>query len=70
MAIALHRVLYFFVSYIIAAVISVNTKLKYFVCRVLGTPTEDTWPGVSQLPEFKVAVHPPNLRIFVLTPIQ
>jgi len=21
---------------------------------VLGTPTEDTWPGVSQLPEFKV----------------
>jgi len=24
------------------------------ICRVLGTPTEDTWPGVSQLPEFKV----------------
>ena len=23
------------------------------IFRVLGTPTESTWPGVSQLPDFK-----------------
>lgn len=22
--------------------------------RTLGTPTEETWPGVSELPDFKV----------------
>ena len=33
---------------------SMQTNMKCFICRVLGTPTEDTWPGVSQLPEFKV----------------
>ena len=22
-------------------------------CRILGTPTEETWPGVNQLPDFK-----------------
>jgi len=28
------------------------------IFRILGTPTEDTWPGVSQLPDFKP--HFPN----------
>jgi hypothetical protein len=23
------------------------------IYRVIGTPTEETWPGVSSLPEFK-----------------
>lgn len=22
-------------------------------CRTLGTPTEETWPGVSQMPDYK-----------------
>jgi serine/threonine protein kinase len=25
------------------------------IFRVLGTPTEETWPGVSQLPDFKAS---------------
>ena len=24
-------------------------------CRLLGTPTEETWPGVTSLPDFKSA---------------
>lgn len=24
------------------------------IFKVLGTPTDQTWPGVSQLPEYKV----------------
>ena len=24
------------------------------IFKLLGTPTDDTWPGISQLPEFKV----------------
>lgn len=24
-----------------------------YVCQVLGTPSEDTWPGVHTLPHFK-----------------
>jgi hypothetical protein len=31
----------------------VDDQLKR-IFKLLGTPTEDTWPGVSQLPEFKV----------------
>ena len=40
-----------------------KNEVKVCNCRVLGTPTEDTWPGVSQLPEFKVLMH---LLILVL----
>lgn len=25
------------------------------MCRLLGTPMEDTWPGVTQLPDYKVS---------------
>lgn len=25
----------------------------YWAFRILGTPSESTWPGVSQLPDFK-----------------
>jgi len=25
------------------------------IFKVLGTPTETTWPGVTQLPDFKVS---------------
>ena len=25
----------------------------FFDCRTLGTPTDETWPGVVSLPEFK-----------------
>lgn len=25
------------------------------ICRLLGTPTEETWPGVTSLPDFKSA---------------
>ncbi len=31
-------------------------RLKYLTrvsCRVLGTPNEDIWPGVSNLPDYK-----------------
>lgn len=31
----------------------VEDQLKR-IFKLLGTPTEDSWPGVSQLPEFKV----------------
>jgi len=24
-----------------------------FLCRLLGTPNEDVWPGVSTLPDYK-----------------
>ena len=29
------------------------------VFRYLGTPNEETWPGVSNLPDFKVSTRPP-----------
>ena len=36
--------------------ISTKRKLHYMlfeIHRILGTPTEKTWPGVSQLPDYK-----------------
>ena len=35
------------------------------IFRVLRTPTEDLWPGVTQLPDFKVAES--DSMVFVLT---
>ena len=32
---------------------SISDQLQR-IFKVLGTPTEETWPGVSQLPEYKV----------------
>lgn len=32
---------------------SISDQLQK-IFKVLGTPTEDTWPKVSQLPEYKV----------------
>lgn len=25
----------------------------FLVCRILGTPNNDVWPGVEELPDFK-----------------
>jgi serine/threonine protein kinase len=36
------------------------------VFRYLGTPNEDIWPGVSNLPDFKVFVSRPNSPNFFL----
>ncbi|XP_051787132.1 cyclin-dependent kinase 15 isoform X3 [Erpetoichthys calabaricus] len=41
-------------------------ELLQMIWRVLGVPTEDTWPGVSQLPNYRAGWHslhsPPELR--------
>ena len=29
------------------------THVVFFLYQVLGTPAEETWPGVTALPEFK-----------------
>lgn len=31
------------------------TRLTFLSCRILGTPNEETWPGVTSLPDFKSA---------------
>lgn len=31
-----------------------NILFIYLFFRTLGTPTEEVWPGVSELPDFKV----------------
>ena len=33
----------------------VNDQLRR-IFKLLGTPTEETWPGISKLPEFQVGV--------------
>jgi cyclin-dependent kinase 7 len=41
-----------------------NTEVEQIakVCQVLGTPTEDNWPGVAKLPAYTVPEpHPPGL---------
>lgn len=35
------------------------------IFKVLGTPTDQTWPGVSQLPEYKVS-NPKTGRVRML----
>ncbi|XP_039610960.1 cyclin-dependent kinase 15 isoform X1 [Polypterus senegalus] len=41
-------------------------ELLQMIWRVLGVPTEDTWPGVSRLPNYRAGWHslhsPPELR--------
>ncbi|VDN09487.1 unnamed protein product [Dibothriocephalus latus] len=40
---------------------SANSQFGVFVSRLLGTPTEATWPGVTDLPEYKTfTVYPRN----------
>jgi cyclin-dependent kinase len=36
------------------------------IFKVLGTPTEEIWPKVSQLPEYKVQFYPPHFIIHVI----
>ena len=37
--------------------------------RVIGTPTEETWPGVSSLPEYKpFSVYPLTLSVIQYVP--
>ena len=31
----------------------VRFMMHFSVCRILGTPTNSTWPGVQDLPDFK-----------------
>jgi len=33
--------------------VSIYTPPPFFLIRTVGTPSEDTWPGVTKLPEFK-----------------
>jgi len=33
----------------------VSSPFNVVTCRLLGTPTEETWPGVTSLPDFKSA---------------
>ena len=35
------------------------------IFRVLRTPTEDLWPGVTQLPDFKVVTEICVLYLFI-----
>ena len=37
------------------------------IFRVLKTPTEDLWPGVTQLPDFKVTFQAPNISHSLLS---
>ena len=35
-------------------VVTPDTVIDYLpACRTLGTPTDDMWPGVSDLPDYK-----------------
>jgi cyclin-dependent kinase 5 len=46
----------------------VDDQLKR-IFKLLGTPTEDTWPGVTQLPEFKpYPMYPVNTNWQVIVP--
>lgn len=41
----------------------VDDQLKK-IFKILGTPTEDSWPGVSQLPDYKpFPIYVPNLNL-------
>lgn len=41
----------------------VDDQLKK-IFKVLGTPTEETWPGVTQLPDYKpFPIYVPNLNL-------
>ena len=48
--------------------------LDYFfqlkrIFKLLGTPTEDTWPGMSQLPEFKqFPMYHPSMTLSQVVP--
>lgn len=49
----------------------VPNPMSYFICRILGTPNDENWPGIKQLPDYKdsfphwnpqdLADHIPNL---------
>ena len=46
----------------------VDDQLKR-IFKILGTPTEQTWPGVSKLPDYKIfPPYPPNANWNILTP--
>ncbi len=39
------------------------------IVRVIGTPTEETWPGVSTLPEYKpFSIYQPTLSLIHFVP--
>ncbi len=39
------------------------------IFKLLGTPTEDTWPGMSQLPEFKqFPIYHPSMSLNQVVP--
>lgn len=41
----------------------VDDQLKK-IFKVLGTPTEESWPGVTQLPDYKpFPIYVPNLNL-------
>jgi hypothetical protein len=42
---------------------------KDSIFRVIGTPTEETWPGVSTLPEYKpFSIYQPTLSLIHFVP--
>ena len=32
---------------------SASSSTRVLICRILGTPDEDNWPGVTSLPDYK-----------------
>ncbi|KAK9950755.1 hypothetical protein M0R45_006225 [Rubus argutus] len=38
------------------------------IFRIVGTPNEDTWPGVSSMPDFKSSPNFPSMDLATLVP--
>ena len=45
-----YNILFYLIDFFFC-VVSINCILSF--CRVLKTPTEDMWPGVSKMPDYK-----------------